>query len=237
MAAKASLPKPTSSLEQDLLRQYPTVVGMDEVGRGSLAGPVAVGAVLIDGGAGTGPDGVADSKLLSPRQREELVSPITRWSRASAVGWATPSEITNYGLTQALRLAGLRALNIVVAAHRGEPLLSMRGEGASICVLLDGKHDWLSMPQASLFGEQGVSCLEPFDVVTKIKADQLSQVVASASVLAKVARDTYMVALPDPGYDWAGNKGYASRRHVTALRELGACNHHRLGWRLPGLDP
>ena len=248
--------RPTSKHERALLQDYGAVVGMDEVGRGSLAGPVAVGAVLIDRSVGRAPAGLADSKLLTAPRREQLVAPIRRWARASAVGWATPSEISTLGLTEALRLAGMRALNLATAglalvgstdlggptdlagradsAHPADRDTAMSG-GSSLCVLLDGSHDWLSCPPPSLFDEGEISSPQNFDVVTKVKADLTSRLVAAASILAKVARDHYMSSLPDPGYDWARNKGYASARHTTALRELGPCGHHRLGWRLPGV--
>ena len=230
--------RPTSSPERALLQDYGAVVGMDEVGRGSLAGPVAVGSVLIDRSVGRAPAGLADSKLLTATRREQLVTPIRRWARASAVGWATPSEISTLGLTEALRLAGTRALNLATAGlaladSTGRDTAT--GNGSSLCVLLDGSHDWLSCPPPSLFDEGEISSPQNFVVVTKVKADLTSRLVAAASILAKVARDHYMSSLPDPGYDWARNKGYASARHTTALRELGPCGHHRLGWRLPGV--
>lgn len=235
--------RPTSAFERALLRDYGAVVGMDEVGRGSLAGPVAVGAVLIDRSVGKAPAGLADSKLLPALRREQLVSPIRRWSRTSAVGWATPAEITELGLTQALRLAGIRALGLVgvgagvrVGVGGSDPSASS-SVASPVCVLLDGSYDWLSAPAPTLFDEGAEAPRQEFDVITKVKADLTSRLVAAASILAKVARDRYMSALPDPGYDWGSNKGYASGRHVAALRELGPCSHHRLGWQLPGVIP
>ena len=73
-------------------------------------------------------------------------------------------------------------------------------------------------------------------VRTQVGGDARCAVVAAASVLAKVERDALMAALPDPGYEWASNKGYASAAHIEALSRLGASAQHRRSWRLPGLD-
>ncbi|MDR0945083.1 MAG: ribonuclease HII [Bifidobacteriaceae bacterium] len=105
-------PVPTLDLETRLLTRAPLVVGMDEVGRGALAGPVAVGAVAvgpaqIDQGA---PAGLADSKLLTARARERLTAPAAAWAAAWAVGWASAQEIDQVGIVGALRRAGRRAL-------------------------------------------------------------------------------------------------------------------------------
>ncbi len=225
-----SVPPPTKHLESQLLQQFGPVVGIDEVGRGAIAGPVAVGAVLIDETCKDAPDGLADSKLLSERKRENLVYPIRRWCVASAVGWASPAEISQAGLTAALRLAGWRALESIIEESAAEPA----------CALLDGKHDWLTPTSSTLFDMEGPMLPEvaaaPIRVVTQIKADLISQVVAAASIIAKVERDRYMSALEDPGYHWVSNKGYASSVHIDALRTLGPCEHHRLGWKLPGVS-
>lgn len=219
---------PSRQLELELLEDHSAVVGMDEVGRGSLAGPLAVGATLVHKDTGPAPAGLADSKLLSHQRRMALVGPVRQWVSASAVGWASPDEISTFGVTAALRFAGLRALGLLSWARRLE--------GA--CVLLDGSHDWLGPSQADLFAKDepyGLTrCTLP--VVTRVKADRDASVVAAASVLAKVARDHHMSSLPDPGYDWAANKGYASRSHVEALRVIGPCHRHRLGWKLPGME-
>ncbi len=242
---------PTDQVQVQLLDQYGPVVGVDEVGRGAIAGPLAVGAVLVDDCCGPGPQGLADSKLISAARRESLVMPIRRWAAASAVGWATSDEVTAHGVTGALRLAGLRALE----------LISRASANPAACILLDGKHDWLTgigskrFPEPNLFdgivdpypGVERIvgsvaGALSEYEtgrlaipVVTKVKADMSCEVVAAASILAKVARDHYMQALPDPGYGWSSNKGYASSVHTSALSALGPCEHHRLGWNLPGV--
>lgn len=229
-------PRPDLRHERALLRAGArVVVGMDEVGRGALAGPVTVGAVAVDLSTRACPKGVADSKLLTALARERLVPALSRWGLARAVGHASPAEIDAVGIVPALRLAGRRAL----AALGVVPDV----------VLLDGSHDWLSTPaQAGLFelGEEAVPSAERaahavFDAVavrTRVKADRVCASVAAASVLAKCERDALMVSLAaeHPAYGWAENKGYGAPEHVEALRSLGPTPLHRRSWRLPVAD-
>jgi len=206
------------------------VGGMDEVGRGALAGPVTVGVVVLHPGTERGLPGLRDSKLLNPAQREALVPRVLRWCAAGGVGHASPGEIDALGLTGALRLAGRRALT--AAAGGGAP--------APDVVLLDGRHDWLSEPAASLFdavapaGPPGAPAGWSGKVVTRIKADLTCASVAAASVLAKVERDRIMEELSGewPQYGWDSNKGYGAGGHRRALEERGPTPHHRLSWRL-----
>lgn len=186
------------------------VAGCDEVGRGALAGPVTVGLVVVDADVRRVPSGLSDSKLLTPARRERLVPHIHRWCRASAVGHASPQEIDALGLTQALRLAGLRALGTLNEGSGVQPDV----------LLLDGSHDWLS-PVAP-------------PVVTQVKADLTCASVAAASVLAKTTRDRLMceLAATRPEFGWDENKGYGSGWHRAALRRHGPSEHHRLSWRL-----
>ncbi|MDT0167007.1 ribonuclease HII [Actinotalea sp. AC32] len=213
-------PRPDLRHERALLRSGArVVVGMDEVGRGALAGPVSVGAVAVDLMTRTCPSGVADSKLLTPGARRRLLPALGRWGVARAVGHASPAEIDQVGIVAALRLAGGRALAALGVAPD--------------VVLLDGSHDWLSPPlQPDLFAEVPEV---GFAVRTRVKADQRCASVAAASVLAKCERDDLMVALDaaHPEYGWCGNKGYGAPEHVEALRRLGPCPEHRRSWRLP----
>ena len=103
--------KPSLRVERALQRDgYRLLAGMDEVGRGALAGPVTVGVVAIDVGCSTAPQGVRDSKLLVPAARERLVPRIQRWCLGHGVGHASPAEIDEVGIMVALRMAGERAL-------------------------------------------------------------------------------------------------------------------------------
>ena len=234
---------------------------MDEVGRGSLAGPVTVGLAVVDRGTSDAfPQGLADYKQLTPRRREALVEPCRAWVLDWAVAHAAPAEIDALGIVGALRLAGRRAL-ARMAARDHLP-------GA---IILDGRADWLTEPEPDLLDALGAQIsagpvepvavpVEPVESVESIgearhsigdesvlparltpavrmevKGDARCAVVAAASILAKVERDALMSALPDPGYDWASNKGYASASHVEALARLGASDQHRRSWNLPGV--
>ncbi len=205
--------RPTLHLERRLLRSGARrVAGVDEVGRGSPAGPLYVGLVVVDALSGAPPTGIRDSKLLSPRAREQLAPRIRRWAAAWSIGVADPAEVDRLGLTGALRLAGARALAGVA--------------GPLDHAVVDGNFDWLSSDDAG--GHRPA-------VTTRIKADLRCTSVAAASILAKVARDAVMVDLAGeyPEYGWADNKGYSTSDHLDALRRLGPTPHHRLTWRLP----
>lgn len=212
--------RPTLRLEREILGSGARLLAsVDEVGRGAVGGPVSVGVVVIDAQLGRAPVGIRDSKLLTARAREDLVSPIRRWVRASAVGHASAAEIDSVGIMAALRLAALRAL----ATLPREPDV----------VLLDGSHDWLTRsPQGSLFDEAP----EPVPpVITRIKADLSCTSVAAASILAKTERDALMrrLSTEHPEYGWQINKGYATAEHLEAIRTHGPCGHHRRSWNLP----
>ncbi|GGB19840.1 ribonuclease HII [Flexivirga endophytica] len=212
--------KPSLRVERSLQRDgYRLIAGMDEVGRGALAGPVSVGVVVIDEHTRTVPQGVKDSKLLSPMARERMVPAVRRWATDYAVGHASAQEIDDVGIMAALRLAGTRAL----AALSVIPDL----------VVLDGNHDWLTDPE-----REGLLALlddrpRTPPVTTLIKADMKCSSVAAASVLAKVERDAMLVGFHDdfPHYNWAGNKGYSAPDHLAALEAHGPCELHRRSWR------
>lgn len=224
--------RPSLRVERALQREgYAVLVGMDEVGRGALAGPVSVGVVAIDPTCRSAPQGVKDSKLLAPPVRRSLVPRITRWCIGHCVGHAWPAEIDEIGIMAALRLAGERALAQLGAQ---EPAVTPD------LVLLDGNHDWLTDPErVGLLGLLGGVAVPPL-VRTMVKADLRCSSVAAASVLAKVARDELMVrAAEEPGhtaYRWEDNKGYAAPEHLAALRALGPSGWHRRSWRLTGPD-
>ncbi len=203
---------PTLRVERRLLRDGATLLAsMDEVGRGSPAGPVHVGVVVVDAAIPPAPAGVRDSKLLTAAVRQALVPAVEDWAVDVAVGSAGADEVDRLGVLGALGLAGRRALSTL----RDGPDL----------VLLDGSYDWLS--EAGGTGPP---------VVTRVKADLTCASVAAASILAKVARDTVMagLALEFPAYGWQANMGYGTADHLEALARLGPTPHHRVSWRLPG---
>lgn len=188
------------------------VIGCDEVGRGAIAGPVAVGLCVVDRAVGGHPVGLRDSKMLSEKRREELAPLASAWARFSAVGLATALEVDTIGIMASLGLAGKRAL------------LQLHELGASIAdsvLLLDGSYDWLTPVLKS-----------PLRVTTRVKADRDCASVAAASVVAKVHRDRMMIDYDAvyPGYGWRGNKGYGSTEHYAAIDELGPSELHRKTW-------
>ncbi|MFE7121959.1 ribonuclease HII [Streptomyces sp. NPDC057654] len=194
---------PTHSVERSLRATTgaKTVAGVDEVGRGAWAGPVTVCAAVT--GLRRAPAGLTDSKLLTPKRRTVLAAELLTWVTAHALGHSSPQEIDELGMTAALRLAAVRALEA----------LPVRPDA----VILDGKHDYLGAP---------------WRVRTVIKGDQSCIAVAAASVIAKVTRDTMMAELGVAHADFAfgDNAGYPSPVHQAALAELGPTPHHRLSW-------
>ncbi|GMA31816.1 ribonuclease HII [Litorihabitans aurantiacus] len=224
---------PSLRLERELgLDAGALVAGMDEVGRGALAGPVSVGVCVVGPLTRRQPAGLRDSKLVVATARERLCAPIRRWATACAVGHASPDEIDAVGIIAALRLAGRRALAQVTREVGRAPAV----------VLLDGNHDWLSTPRdlfaaADLDGDLDADVEEAPPVHLRIKADLTCASVAAASVLAKVERDALMRAAHerDGRFDWVANKGYAAASHLAALTQHGPSVEHRRSWRLPGV--
>ena len=206
--------EPSLVLERRLLREHSHLIALDEVGRGALAGPVAVGATVVDAAAARRrvPQGLRDSKLVPEKRRPEVADRAGAWAPASAVGWATSAEIDEVGIMRALGLAASRA---IIAA------CGQTWEASSALVILDGNHDYVSAVHPG-----------PLTVRSIIKADRDCASVAAASVLAKVARDALMVELaPEfPDYQWDRNKGYASIEHREAIRMRGLTRHHRSSW-------
>lgn len=241
MTPRSTAPGPDLARERELLADLPThavVLGVDEVGRGALAGPVSVGVCAVGHATGEMPAGLHDSKMLRPAAREGLVGPVRAWAVAAGVGHAGPGEIDALGILAAQRLAARRAWREVAAALAGAGLVP----GATI---LDGKHDWLAEPAGDLFAVEPAAGDDaeglpdwPLPVLCEVKGDMRCASVAGASVLAKVERDALMTgAAARPGlagYGFDGNKGYGSAAHLAAVAEVGASDWHRRSWRLPG---
>lgn len=204
--------EPTLELERALFASGERVIiGLDEVGRGAMAGPVMVGACAITATVGDFPLGLRDSKLVSAKKRREL-DPLVRAWGVVAVGSASPAEIDQFGITWALGLAGKRALAL---------LFESGVDVASAHALLDGSHDWLTPVLAS-----------PIRIQTRVKADQDCASVSAASVAAKVQRDDLMAELASEfvDYGWDSNKGYGSAAHMEAIATRGITVHHRASW-------
>jgi ribonuclease HII len=192
------------------------VIGCDEVGRGALAGPVAVGVCIVDVSRRI-PRGLRDSKLLSEKVREALAPTVATWAIGSSVGMSSNEEIDRFGLTIALGLAGSRA--VIGLLEQGFEL-----DGSAL--ILDGKFDYLTPAMA----REGVPAAPR--VVTRIKADMDCASVSGASVVAKVARDGLMIDHHSrhPHYGWVSNKGYGSAAHWAAINEVGPSALHRHTW-------
>ncbi len=202
-------PVPTLDVERQLFAGGARIVaGIDEVGRGAIAGPVTVGAVAVDASRTTFPEGLADSKLLTPRRREAMDPLVRSWALAHATGSATAAEIDRIGIVSALGLAASRALHALGAVPD--------------VLIVDGNTPFL-------VEEPGGP-----RIIMRVKADQDCACVAAASVIAKVERDAVMTALhaSHPHYGWDGNKGYGAAVHTAAIRAHGVTEHHRTSWNL-----
>lgn len=206
--------EPRLTLERRLLKERPLVIALDEVGRGALAGPVAVGAAVVDERDARRriPVGLRDSKLVPEAKRADVAARAAAWVSVSAVGWASSEEIDRIGIMRALGLAAIRA----IAELRAHAVVA-----EDAIVVLDGNYDYITPA-----GATGLT-IRPV-----IKADRDCASVAAASVIAKVSRDALMTSLHDeaPAYQWSRNKGYASPEHREAIRTLGLSAHHRSSW-------
>ena len=184
------------------LRKAGLTAGVDEAGRGPLAGPVVAAAVILDRKHPI--RGIADSKVLAPAVREELARRIQQRSIACGLGWADACEVDAINILQATLLAMRRAM------------LGLRCAPAH--VIVDGDRC------PSLAGL-------PFDcsIEAVVAGDASVKCVGAASILAKVARDHYMCELDErfPGYGLARHKGYGTPEHLDALRRLGPSPVHR----------
>ena len=172
------------------------VAGVDEVGRGPLAGDVIAVAVILNGAA---PSGVTDSKALSAGRREALAEAIRDSALCWSVGRASVTEIDELNILEASLLAMRRAVESLSI----QPTL----------VLVDGNR---------------LPCW-PYEAKAIVKGDLSEPVIGAASILAKVTRDTAMLALDQmyPGYGFDQHKGYPTKAHLSALQALGVSPVHR----------
>ena len=194
---------PGLSLENEFYRQgIELIAGVDEAGRGPLAGPVVAAAVILAKGLSEAEPWlqyVDDSKRLSPAQRDRAAELIYQHAAAVGVAEEGPENIDRMGIGQACIRAMMRAVeNLALAPQH---------------LLLD------FVPIKT--------CPYPFRAI--VKGDSISYSIAAASIIAKVTRDRYMQDADGsfPGYSFAQNKGYPTAEHLSKLRTLGPCSIHR----------
>jgi len=172
------------------------IVGIDEVGRGCMAGPLVAAAVVLDRPM----RGLKDSKKLTRAQRVILDVKIRNKAAAFGIGWVMHDELDRVGMTQAIRLAMERALAAISCDYDQ--------------VIIDGNYNFLKhVPKTE----------------TMIKADDKVAAVSAASIIAKVARDNWMIeaAVQYPGYGFEKHVGYCTPSHRAAVATLGICDLHR----------
>jgi ribonuclease HII len=196
---------PSFAEEEMLIAQgYERIAGIDEVGRGAIAGPVVAAAVILPRQI-KAPwfSQVRDSKLLTPARRELLFYHIQEVAISIGIGLIPHNLIDTQGIVKATRLA------MKLAVER----LSPPAESLLI--------DYMRLPEVGL-PQKGV-----------INGDNLSFSIACASIVAKVVRDRLMVEFDEvyPGYGLARHKGYGTREHFTCLIRLGPCPIHRQSFR------
>jgi len=198
-------PVPDLTFEQGLWQAGVGIVaGVDEAGRGALAGPVAAGVVVLPNQQDLAQvlTGVRDSKQMTAKDRQYWARQIDSSAQACQVGFAGPEEVDELGIIPATRLAAMRAIAQLPQApgHLLIDAISIPGAG---------------IPETSL-----------------IKGDRRSLSIAAASILAKVHRDAQMVELDGqyPGYGFAAHKGYGTARHLAAIDVLGPCPIHRMSF-------
>ena len=188
------------------------IAGVDEVGRGTLAGPVTVGIVIFDINNNNEKIlidiGINDSKKLSPTKRQKLYEYIVLNSISYSTGCSTESEIDIIGINKAIQLALSRALgNLNQKPHH---------------LLIDAiEYSYKDIPQTSI-----------------IKGDQKSLSIAAASILAKVTRDNYMINISNkyPHYLFDKNKGYGTKSHIDSIKKHGKSKIHRKSFLIKNLD-
>lgn len=194
---------------ENYARGFHCIAGIDEVGRGPLAGPVVAAAVVLPRNFNEG--GIKDSKLLTALQRERVAAIIKAKAISWGLGVVTVQEIDRFNILRATLMAMARACRALAAAPDH--------------LLIDGKQ---TIP-ASLLRLSRPSYLPALRQTALIKGDRICLSIAAASIVAKVARDAMMVELDAayPQYGFAVHKGYGSAAHLAALRHHGPSPAHR----------
>lgn len=215
------------SEEQKLWRSgYKFVIGIDEVGRGSFAGPVvAAGIVFLEKGDEISSLGINDSKLLKPRERESLEKEIKSRTSLYAISSVDVSTINRIGIGRATTMAFRKAIRLLLNCSIAKIVKNNNGtmkQSNNCFVLIDGFH----VKYLKGIGLKNQKAI--------IKGDQKSISIAAASILAKVYRDRLMKKLHRkyPMYRFSKNKGYGTLEHREAIGQYGLCSQHRTSFRL-----
>lgn len=190
---------PTRTIEFTFKKRYSMIAGVDEVGRGCLAGPVVAAAVILEQKINI--PLLRDSKKLSKKQRDIAERQIKQQAKYIGIGWVSAAEVDERGLSWAVKESGVRALQD----------LGVQPD----FVILDGNQNYLSDTE--------------YQSEAYVGSDATESCVAAASIIAKCARDNYMelVAKAHPGYGFESHVGYGTAKHKTVLKELGITPLHR----------
>ena len=177
---------------------YKTICGIDEAGRGPLAGPVVCAAVIMPLDKESIIEGVNDSKQLTPKVREELYDKIINKAISYSVSYIDEKIIDKINILNATKEGMLKCVNNLAVIPD--------------ILLIDAVKLKTEIPQENI-----------------IHGDELSYSIAAASILAKVSRDRYMEEMDKsfPQYNFKQHKGYATKEHISKLKEFGCCNIHR----------
>jgi len=195
----SDLPRDKYRRERELARKHGgPVAGIDEVGRGPLAGPVVAAAVVL--GRGVRIAGLGDSKTLSAEEREELFAAIRRAARGIGIGWATTGEVDRVNILRASHLAMARA-----ASRVPPPVTHLLVDGLAV--------PGLPLPHTAVIrGDALCACVSAASIVAKVVRDRL---------MTRLARRY-------PAYGFERNMGYGTPEHLEALARSGPCPHHRM---------
>lgn len=211
-------PRPTLVRERAVWAEEHLLVGVDEAGRGPLAGPVVAAAVVFPTGC-SAVRGLRDSKILPPSVRARLAEKILRRALAFGIGAASAHEIDVYNIRVASAIAMRRAIARLIRKSSLAPFPTGQcrptdAAGQRFRIIIDG----LPLPEIGYAHE------------ALIDGDALCQSISAAAILAKTLRDRLMQRLADryPGYGWHTNVGYGTEEHQEGLRVHGPTRHHRL---------
>ncbi|MCX8029289.1 MAG: ribonuclease HII [Brevinematales bacterium] len=222
----------------NLINEFEYIIGIDEVGRGCIAGPMFVCAVAIK--PSTYINGVKDSKLLTPKKREELISIITKNIIDLGIGIASNKTIDKYGIGISLRLAILEAITNLKVEPRLiiTDYVNLKNKSFSTFLLssnLPKKEKYIDLyNRINDFDLKLLDNKNSYYYISIKKADKYIHAVSMASIIAKVIRDRYMKHLSKkyPNYYFEKNKGYLTREHMFSIKKHGFSEVHRTSFNI-----